>query len=100
MVKVFKQPYDIIYIKCHESAINLNYNIYKEDISEGIILFKVGWSLLSFGERFKIVITYEAGTSKVEVVSEAAIKAQLIDWGKNNENINNFFKTLSALLNS
>ena len=99
MVKEFKKSYNAVYIKCHEAAINLNFNITKEDISEGIILFKVGWSLLSWGEKFKIVIT-NAGTNltKVEVASEGAIQAQVIDWGKNNDNIKNFFQTLTDLL--
>lgn len=99
MVKEFRNNYNIVYVNCHKAAIDLNFNIYKEDITEGIIAFKVGWTLWSFGEKFKIVITeIEPTQIKVEVASEAAIKAQIIDWGKNNSNINDFFQTLTELL--
>ncbi|MCO5268983.1 MAG: hypothetical protein M9897_08830 [Brumimicrobium sp.] len=99
MVKEFQQTYNVVYIKCHEAAINLNFNITKEDISEGEILFKVGWSLWSFGEQFKIIITnVSTNLTKVEVASEAAFKAQIIDWGKNDKNVKAFFETLTELL--
>lgn len=99
MVKEFANPYNVVYIKCHEAAINLNFNITKEDIAGGEILFKVGMTLLSWGEFFKILITnVSTNLTRVEVASEAAFQAQLIDWGKNNENIKDFFKTLTELL--
>lgn len=99
MVKEFEKSYNVVYIKCHEAAINLNFNISKEDISEGIILFKIGLSFFSWGEKFKIVITnLGVNLTRVEIASEATFGAQIIDWGKNNENIQNFFKTLNGLL--
>lgn len=99
MVREFTKSYNLVYIKCHEAAINLNFNITKEDITDGEILFKVGMTWLSWGEEFKIIIT-NTGTNltRVEVASEAAFQAQLIDWGKNNENIKNFFYVLNELL--
>ena len=99
MTKEFEKSYNIIYIKCHEAAINLNFKISKEDITEGVILFKVGMSWTSWGEKFKIVITsVNANLTKVEIASETAFQAQLIDWGKNNENIKNFFQEVNNLL--
>jgi len=99
MVKEFEKSYNVVYIKCHEASINLNFKITKEDVYEGIILFKVGWSIWSFGERFKIVITkVGVNLTKVEVASEAAIKAQIVDWGKNKDNIRIFFETVTELL--
>jgi hypothetical protein len=99
MVREFEKSYNEVYIKCHETAINLNFNIMKEDILEGIILFKVGLSLFSWGEKFKIVIT-DVGTNftRVKITSEAAFEVQVVDWGKNNMNVLNFFKTLTELL--
>ena len=99
MVREFEKSYNLVYIKCHEAAINLNFNITKEDIADGEILFKVGITWLSWGEKFKILITNGGTTrTRVEVASEAAFQAQLIDWGKNNENIKGFFQTLNELL--
>lgn len=101
MVKEFDKSYNLVYIKCHEAAINLNFKITNEDIAEGIILFKIGMSWTSWGEKFKIVITsINANLTRVEIASEAAYKAQLIDWGKNNENVKDFFRTLNELLKS
>lgn len=101
MVKEIEKSYNVVYIKCHEAAINLNFKITKEDITEGVILFRIGWSLRSWGEKFKIVITsVNANRTRVEVASEAALQAQIIDWGKNNENINNFFQEVKNLLKS
>jgi len=99
MVREFRKSYNLVYIKCHEAAINLNFKITKEDIAEGEILFKVGMSWFSWGEKFKILIT-DLGSNliRVEVASEAAFQAQLIDWGKNNENVKDFFQTLNELL--
>lgn len=99
MFKEFEKPYNRVCVKCHEAAINLGFKITMEDISQGKILFKVGWSLWSFGEEFRINITnLNANLTKVEVASQAALSAQVIDWGKNKDNINSFFQTLTELL--
>ncbi|MCU0422807.1 MAG: hypothetical protein MUC81_08360 [Bacteroidia bacterium] len=100
MVKEFKKSYNLVYIKCHEAAINLNFKVKYEDIAEGIILFDVGMSLISWGEKFKIVITsVTPNLTRVEIASEAAFSLQIIDWGKNNENISKFFEELNSLFN-
>ncbi|HTA83464.1 MAG TPA: hypothetical protein VK783_11035 [Bacteroidia bacterium] len=100
MVKKFKKAHNIVYVNCHEAALRLKFNITKESLTEGVIEFKVGWSLLSFGEKFRIIITeMTPSLTKVEVESEAAVKAQVIDWWKNDSNINSFFKTLTETLN-
>ena len=99
MVREFGKSYNLVYIKCHEAAINLNFNITKEDIADGEILFKVGMTWFSWGEKFKILITnLGSNLTRVEVASEAVFQAQLIDWGKKNENVKNFFQTLNELL--
>lgn len=99
MQKEYNHNYDKVYINCLEAAAQMGFDITKENISEGLILFKVGWSLFSFGEKFKIVITkIDISNTKVEVGSQAAVGIQLIDWGKNNDNVTGFFETLNELL--
>lgn len=99
MVKEFEKSYNIVYIKCHEAAINLDYEITKEEITEGVILFNVGISWSSWGEKFKVAITtVNANLTRVEVASEVAFEAQVIDWGKNNENVKIFFREVNNLL--
>ncbi len=99
MVKEFKKPYSAVYVKCHQAAIELNFDITREDIGGGEILFKVGMSWFSWGEKFKIVITRSGlNQTRVEIASEAAFEAQVIDWGKNDNNVQSFFETLNGLL--
>ncbi len=99
MEKLFNAPYNTVYIKSHQAARQLEFRIYKEDISSGIILFKVGLSLWSFGEDFKISIeSQEKNKTKVAIHSQSSIAVQAFDWGKNHENITEFFKTLTALI--
>jgi hypothetical protein len=99
MRKEYNYSYDKVYINCFEATEQMKFKITKENISEGLILFEVGWSLLSFGEKFKIVITkINASTTSVEVSSQATVGIQIIDWGKNNNNVTGFFETLNGLL--
>lgn len=99
MEKLFDVPYSTVYIKSHQAAKQLQFKIYKEDMSAGIILFKVGFSLWSFGEDFRISIeSLGNNKTKVAVRSESSVGVQAFDWGKNHENITEFFKTLSTLI--
>lgn len=99
MKKEFPKPYNEIYIRAHEAAINLKFEITKEDINEGIINFSVGMSIWSFGENFKISITKDSDyKTTVEVLSDVTFKIQIFDWGKNDNNIQLFFSELSRLL--
>lgn len=52
--------------------------------------FKSGVSFSSWGEDISItVIAYDSETVNVTVNSECAMPTQIIDWGKNNKNVNN-----------
>ena len=99
MIKEYNKPQNIVYITCHKVAIDLGFNIFKEDIDGGEIKFKVPMSIWSFGEKFKILITQiNQSKTTVEVASDAVVGLQIIDWGKNNKNIMKFFETLNNML--
>ncbi len=99
MNKKFKEGYNIVYVNCHKATLELNFEILSEDIIDGIILFRIGLSLLSYGEVFKVTITrMEPEYTSVSVESESSVKFQLFDWGKNEKNISDFFDKLSMLL--
>jgi hypothetical protein len=99
MERILNASYTSVYINCHQAAKQLEFKIFKEDIATGIILFKIGWSLWSFGEEFRITIESEGkNTTKVTIGSESSIGAQVYDWGKNKDNIILFFETLSLLM--
>jgi hypothetical protein len=100
MVREFQKEHTSVYICALKSARSNGFRISKEDIDGGVIEFKVGASIWSFGETFKILITkIESQVTKVEVESNGSVGLQIIDWGKNKENIEIFFQTLTELLN-
>ncbi|MBK7129072.1 MAG: hypothetical protein IPM74_03720 [Crocinitomicaceae bacterium] len=98
MKKVFKNSYNIVYVNCHKTAIQLGFKINKEDIGTGIIKFKIGASLWSFGENFVVQISEMKNETVVEVSSEGKVGLQIYDWGKNKENIEQFFETITEQL--
>ncbi len=54
--------------------------------------FKHGISLSSWGETVTIQITRMAeNVTNMNVISECALPTQLVDWGKNTENINKIY---------
>ena len=54
--------------------------------------FKHGISLTSWGENITIQLTRMAeNVTNMNVISECALPTQLVDWGKNTENINKIF---------
>jgi hypothetical protein len=97
MQKEFETGYEIVYINCLEAAHRLNFSITKENITDGIIIYKTKMSILSWGETFKIKIS-KINDTRTKVDVESALNAQLIDWGKNESNIVNFIKTLTEIL--
>lgn len=98
MIKKFPYPYIEVYVKSLEATRNLDFDIVKENIDNGIIEFKVGVSIWSFGEKFKLTITKDTTPVTIEVTSEGSVGLQLFDWNKNKNNIENFFKELNRLL--
>lgn len=99
MIKNFDAEYNTVYINCHKTAIELGFNIFKEDIGEGVIRFKVPMSIWSWGEKFEIRITKNNKTStEVELASTAKVGLQIIDWEKNDKNVVDFFKALKTKL--
>lgn len=98
MKREFKRPFNIVYVNCHKTAINLGFNIYKEDVNDGFIKFKIGASLWSFGEHFTVLINELSGSTTVEVKSEGSVGLQIYDWGKNKKNIEQFFETITEQL--
>lgn len=62
-----------------------NWSIKEE--SELKILFQTPASLLSWGETVAVEIKSNQGDSSVLVSITSSANAQLIDWGKNNENV-------------
>ncbi|MES2396327.1 MAG: hypothetical protein V4549_10005 [Bacteroidota bacterium] len=96
MQKEFNQSYDKVYINCLEAANQLNYNIKKESMSEGLITFKIKMSFWSWGEIFTIKVTKSNNLNTL--ISVGSVNGQIYDWGKNDQNITEFMALTENLL--
>lgn len=73
-----------------------NFSLKYSNASAGVISASTGWSFASWGENIQINITPD-GTVIAE--SSCAFPLQVVDWGKNQKNIENFLLTLRMMLN-
>ncbi len=89
-------PYNQVYMACKRASRNLGWRITEFDKEEGYIEAKASVSLLSWGESIEINVWEDEDETLVEVESRPT--AQLFDWGKNNENLDNFFEELEDIL--
>lgn len=96
MRKEIQKPYEISYIKALEATRNCGFQIENESLTEGIIEFKVGISLWSWGETFYLKLNkINAILTSLEVSSH---NNQLGSWGKHERNISDFFSALDLLI--
>lgn len=96
MKKKINKSYDLTYINALKATKNCQFKIVDENIDTGLITFKVGASLWSWGETFHVHLSkLETNLTELEVSSESF---QWGSWGKHEDNINDFFKELNNLL--
>lgn len=94
--RVYKGEINEIFDSCLKAITSLNWEIAFSNQSNGTIKAETNLSLLSWGEDIEIEIQYVQGGIKVNINSES--RSQLIDWGKNDENIQKFFSLLENLI--
>lgn len=94
--KQFTNSYDQIFPKCQEAVYRSGFKLIKSDLPSGHIEAKVDWGLRSWGENIIIQVD-QKGT--VLVRSKCSFPTQIVDWGKNKDNVYSFFDHLSVLLN-
>lgn len=71
----------------------------RSDEAAGLILAKKGIGLTSYGEVLRVwVVAQEDRATQITVQSELTAGFQLVDWGKNDGNLNDLAHRLSALL--
>ena len=75
----------------HQAVLECKWKVKK--MESFCIKASAGTSMSSWGETITIQVQPVGNVSNLEIKSEA--KWQLIDWGKNNENINKFIRNLS-----
>ena len=76
--------------------------IERVDVDQGLILAKRSLSLSTYGEVLRVWIvpgeTGGEGSARLTLQSELIAGFQVIDWGKNDANLRDFGRHLSALL--
>lgn len=102
--KTYNVPMDFFVDKCRSiNASNLNVVLKSENPTETGVWFRVhhGMTMLSWGEKITITITRcENGVTQVQVLSECGMPTQVVDMGKNAQNVRNVFAYLEKGLPS
>ncbi|PWW81341.1 hypothetical protein CR164_09880 [Prosthecochloris marina] len=93
--------YNIEYVKVFAGAIEavnaMEWQITFADKEIGIISAKTPTSLLTWGDEISIKVR-KPENNRVRVDVSAGTSRQMIDWGKNRGNINNFYQQLDDIL--
>jgi Protein of unknown function (DUF1499) len=96
MTKSYKTGFDTAYKACLAALRRLEFSIEYKNKEKGLINASTPTSLFSWGEDIDVRIIQDQGKIVVECVSNA--RSQLFTWGKNEANMNNFFKELNTIL--
>ena len=59
-----------------------------------------GMSMRSYGEKITVTLTPDAAGTQVDILSECGLPTQLVDYGKNAENVRIIFQYIEACLAS
>ena len=94
----YKGNFIDIFNSCLNVIENLNWNISSSNDIDGIIEANTNVSLLSWGEDIEIRLQHMNGIVSVIIYSDSP--AQLINWGKNTNNVEKFFSLLESLISS
>lgn len=95
-VRAYKEEINNIFNLSLEAITRLNWEISSINQNNCLIKAQTKVSLLSWGEDIEIEIQQIQGAININMNSES--RSQLIDWGKNDENINKFFSILESLI--
>ena len=96
MIKEIAKSYDITYIKALEATKTCGFQIENESLTNGVITFKVGISLWSWGETFYVKL--QKVNDNLTLLDVSSKNFQLGSWGKHESNITNFFSVLDTLI--
>ena len=94
--KSYRHSSKTVYDAALDALKDCNFNIDSKDIDKGIIEASTGLSLRSWGEDVQIIISKTDET--IQLIATSNSKAQVIDWGKNEENIRSFFNSMGRYL--
>lgn len=90
--RMYSGDYKAIFDRCLKVVNKCGWNVSSHDESKGIIICRAGTTILSWGEEVSIHFSKQGNGIIVDVACEPV--AQLIDWGKSEENIRTFYNWL------
>lgn len=85
-----------VFNACKQALENLGFDIESSNLRKGEIQATSGISFRSWGENVNIRITSISSSTKVRISSKSP--AQLIDWGKSQENEEKIFDELEKII--
>jgi hypothetical protein len=96
--KLFTENKRTVFNGCLTALGNLDCDIESDDFAAGKITASMSGSLLSYGHNLEIIIkTADNNKTKVSVTS-SSIGIQVIDWGTNSNNEEDFITELTNVL--
>jgi hypothetical protein len=97
MEKSIQQPFNVVYPKAKEAVARLGWTLEADNMGKGELEASTGTSLLSWGEQIEIKVT-SINQSQTKVFVKSNVHSQIISWGKDDTNENEFIQTLLNLL--
>jgi hypothetical protein len=91
-------PYDRVFAVIIPTMMSVGVQSYACNPATKVFTGSTGMGLTSWGEDITVWVAVTPQGSAVNIKSECSLPTQLIDWGKNKENINKFATELSRLL--
>jgi hypothetical protein len=94
----YTTEYGDIFEEAYNALSGCGFIVSRTDNPSGIIKAYAGASFRSYGEDITVSITKNA--NGITVTARSKSRAALFDWGKNKENVSNFFAALQDRLHS
>jgi hypothetical protein len=94
--QVYQSDYDVIFSKAIDAAGGMGWQITFTDKETGVISAKTAANFLTWGDTISIRISHQEQGVKVDLASGST--GQIVDWGRNKNNILKFYKKLDALV--
>jgi len=95
--RIIDKSFNVVFEACTETLLALGTKIDYASKKKGTIVASYGFSLLSWGEEIQIILNKKTDR-KTEIIIESNSDNQMIDWGKNSNNEQEFDNKLFKLL--
>jgi hypothetical protein len=94
--RIYKVPIETMWTACMKTAAEDNVIDYSNE-KEGIITFKTGTSMASWGFRISLTLSKLDGRTRIKLTTQKT-RGQLVAWGAGGRTVDKFFKALDKRL--